>query len=326
MPNCSPYRKALTLVELLVVIAVIGVLLGLLLPAVQNARESARRIQCTNNLKNIGLALHNFESANKTLPPAHWQDKDQLSKDYQQPYPRSDSYYFSWMTRILPYVEQNNIHQMIDFTEWPFPYPAEPIPGIGFLNSLQIPSFRCPSDSREFPEPIYQSESGHDVFGAYTDYLGVNGTSQFNFDGVLYVNSHVRFGDITDGLSNTLMVGERPVSIQGWSGWWFAGSGLYPWFGSPDVVLGMEENIAINWECDPSNPTSHYQKGTGYYENDGYGWDKHGWHFWSFHPGGANFVMADGSIHFIAYEADREVLKELSTRAKGERVSMDLLN
>ena len=308
-------RTAFTLVELLVVIAIIGLLLALLLPAVQAAREAARRTQCTNNLKQIGLGLHGWHDAVGHFPPAHLQDPLQIPNNYNQPAPYDDEWYFSWLARILSYIEQNNLYACIRFDEWAWPNPSQGLPDGGYINDRDIPLYVCPSNP-------YKEKTTFDlppvVSFAQTHYLGVNGTDQFRYDGILHINSRVRMTDVKDGTSQTLIVGERPWVQDGYAGWWFAGSGWYPWFGAADVVLGTEERIAVNGESTPTGPQSYYQPGTFQYEDDGYGWDKHGWHFWSAHPGGALFLFADGHVQFIAYSVDRDVFRSSGTYRGGE--------
>lgn len=158
-----------------------------------------------------------------------------------------------------------------------------------------------------------------------TSYLGVNGTDQFRFDGMLHVNSQVPNADVRDGTSNTLLVGERPPGYGGYGGWWFADSGLFPWFGAVGVVLGSNERMAEDYgnglESRPNGRPSHYRKGK-LGSSDSLD-DPDAWHFWSFHPGGSNFLFVDGSVRFLKYTIGRDVLSRLATRRGGEVVSHD---
>src|SRR6266446_8506208 len=213
-------RTAFTLLELLVVIAISGILVALTIPAVQRVRAAANRVACANHLKQMGLGLHQYHDAHNVLPPGC---SDGNGKDR---YP-----YMSWMTRLLPHLEQESLWQQVlgafaqdKFFEGP---PHLPILG------LVLPIFTCPEDSRT-------SEPWN--FGPFqvglTAYQGVAGTDSTRFDGLLYVNSHVRLADITDGTSNTLAVGERPPSFDHRLGWWYAGWGQRK-DGSADLVLGV---------------------------------------------------------------------------------------
>jgi prepilin-type N-terminal cleavage/methylation domain-containing protein/prepilin-type processing-associated H-X9-DG protein len=312
-------RRGFTLVELLVVIFIIGLLLAILLPAIQAAREVARRTQCVNNLRQIGLGLQGFHGSFGHFPPAHKQDPNQIPNNYGQPLPYGeDDYYFSWFTRILPYVEQQSLWNDVDFHGWPWPNPSTGQGADDFVNGKTVGIFQCPS----YPGPDDPVElllpDNVIVRFAHTDYLGVNGTDQFEYDGILHVNSKVRTGDILDGTSHTFLVGERPRTHDGGYGWWFAGSGWYPWFGAIDVVLGTAERIAVNGESTPDGPQSRFEPGRFRYVPDGYGYEKHAWHFWSAHPGGAHFLFADGHLSFVGYDIRQKEFRKLGTYRGGE--------
>lgn len=314
-------RSGFTLLELLVVIAIIAVLLALLLPAVQMAREAARRTQCRNNLKQLGIALHNHHDIYGQFPAGHYQDPAQNSPDYfNQPLAFQKSVYFSWLARILPSIDQSPLFNQIDFDQWPWPNP-DPRPAGGYANEESIALFHCPSFAGS--QKLTVDFDGKIATPAHTHYVGVNGTNGFEYDGVFYVNSDTKFGDIPDGSSSTLMVGERPSTYYGDAGWWLAGSGWYPWFGAADIVLGTEEIIAVNGECspDPQSPRSRFQAGSTQFEEDGYGWDKHAWHFWSAHSGGAFFLFVDGHVGFLNYSIDGELFEHLGTRHRGEPIN-----
>lgn len=316
-------RPAFTLVELLVVIGIIGLLIGLLLPAVHKVRESANRMSCTNNLKQIGLALHQHHDAHGALPPAHSYDPSFISAIPNTerpvlpnglPQPSDTHWYISWMARLLPYIEQANLHKRIKWDDWAWVNPAGPGP---YVNSEDIKVYRCPSD----PVPklfwaAIATDDPEEKAIAYTSYLGVNGTDQFQFDGCIYINSQVRLDQILDGTSNTLLVGERPPAMGGWVGWWFADSGMSPFFGAGGVVLGSNERIGVDWACRPNGPQSFFQRGK--LDKSDYPFDDpHAWHFWSFHTNGSNFLFADGSVRFMKYSVGTK-LSTFATRNGGE--------
>ncbi len=290
-------RPALTLVELLVVIAIIGILIGLIVPAVQQVRESAARIQCANNLKQIGLAAHQYHSAYGCFP---------AGIQVNGPCPFS-----SWLTQLLPYIEQHPLWAAttnayaadLDCEDNP--------PHVGL--ATVIPLFCCPDD---FRVTQVQFAPVDQVNVALTSYLGVSGQNLTSLDGVLYPDSHVRVLDITDGTSNTLFAGERPPSTDFEFGWWYAGYGQN-YTGSLDMILGVTE---INAMPVVSGPAS---CGPGTY---GYGPGNFGnqcdmFHFWSPHPGGAHFLFADGSVRFVSYDA-APLMPALASRAGGEVVSL----
>ena len=285
-------------------IAIIAILVGLLLAAVQKVRAAAARAKCQNNLKQIGLALHHYHDSLGSLPPA-------LRDDPRDAYP-----YLSWLGRILPYVEQDAVWQQvgIDYRRsknpWDIPQHA------GMRTLIQL--YTCPADDRA--QVFVGTEPGEpDAPWAATGYLGVNGTNFWAFDGVFYRNSAIRFADITDGASNTIMVGERPAYSDesgtghgAWYGGWGQWSQFYDWNGSGDSHLGAAEILEDATSHCPRGPYS-FGPGKAGNECDGY-------HFWSFHSGGANFLFADGSVRFFPYSASK-LLPLLATRSGGEVVS-----
>jgi prepilin-type N-terminal cleavage/methylation domain-containing protein/prepilin-type processing-associated H-X9-DG protein len=292
-------RRGFTLIELLVVIAIIGVLVGLLLAAVQQVRGAAMRAQCQNNLKQIGLALHDYHDVHGSFPPA-------LVEDMADPYP-----YFSWMARILPFLEQDTLWRQMQ-SEWPL-YKRGDITRL-IANEMVPKVYLCPADGRNLTKPA----DGYQEAEARTDYAGVNGTNLYTRDGIFCSGSAVRLTDVTDGTSNTLMVGERPPSEPlGDTPFGFWAYDLGQGGGSVGNVLGAAElNPSGIWftEC----PYGPYAYGRGDYRNE---CDM--LHFWSFHTGGAHFLFADGSVHFLSYAAGAPVLPALATRSGGEVVSGD---
>src|SRR5579875_665036 len=287
-------RSAFTLVELLVVIAIIATLLGLLLPAVQQARMAAARISCTNNLKQIGLALYNYDGSAGSLPPG------------LTPPAKGEKFpHMGWLTRLLPFIEQQPLWDLTLTAYEEQPSNPYRMPHLGIMYPLKL--FSCPADGRaDFPHSTHQR-----LRVALTDYLGVLGTNYLLHDGVLYLGSHTRLTDITDGTSYTLMVGERPPSPDFWYGWWYAAAGQAN-TGSTDTVLGVRELRAprapYTGGCAPG--PYHFVPGNLNNMCDVF-------HYWSLHSGGANFLFADGSVEFLSYAADN-VLPALSTRAGGE--------
>lgn len=288
-------RIGFTLVELLVVIAIIGILIGMLLPAVQMVREAARRIDCSNRLRQTILATVNYESTFQSLPAG-------INRYDAESYAS-----LSWLARILPYVGQNAVWDQaeIDYRS------GSPT----FLNHrglrTNIATFSCPSN----PDSGKLNWTHEHLLVASTDYVGVNGTNYREKDGVFYLDSATRSSDVTDGLSNTLFIGERPPSSDFWFGWWYAGYGQAG-SGSPDMLLGVSElndtgalaEVNHLGGCDPG-PYS-FQRGNRNQQC-------HVLHFWSHHPGGGHFALGDGSVQFIAY-ADGEVMNQLATRSGGE--------
>jgi prepilin-type N-terminal cleavage/methylation domain-containing protein/prepilin-type processing-associated H-X9-DG protein len=288
--HIAPLRRAFSLIELLVALGIIAVLLGLLLAAVQRARSSSDRAQCSNNLRQIGLALQNYHAARQSFPPG--------VRTTDDPYP-----YLAWSARLLPYLDQAPLWSQTDADYRRQPNFAEPQPHVGL--ATEMPVYLCPAQGRST-----------DVVGkkalpiAYTCYLGVSGAEKFG-TGIFYLNSKVRFSDIIDGTSNTLAVGERPPSAIKWLGWWYAGVGQSG-DGSADFLMSVRETN--HTPRLPTCPLGPYAFGPGRPDEP-----CDTLHFWSQHPGGGNFLFADGAVRFLSYDAD-PILPALATRAGSEKV------
>jgi prepilin-type N-terminal cleavage/methylation domain-containing protein/prepilin-type processing-associated H-X9-DG protein len=283
-----------SLVELLVVIAILGTLIGLTLAAIQRVRSAAACSECTDHLRQIGLALHNYHGVYKVFPPGC------SNSGSTEPYP-----FMSWSARLLPFLEQEALwRQTLRAYQEDRRFLHNP-PHIGLVTVMPI--FACPADGRTFEVGKY---------AAFTSYLGVEGNDLFTKDGILYLNSSVRLADVVDGTSNTLFVGERPPSADQGFGWWYAGEGQDQ-DGSADLVLGVREwNVGSIWARGCPEGEYTFQDGRVQNQCDAF-------HFWSLHPGGgANFLFADGSVHFLPYSA-APLLPALATRAGGEAASWD---
>jgi prepilin-type N-terminal cleavage/methylation domain-containing protein/prepilin-type processing-associated H-X9-DG protein len=297
-------RLGFTLIELLVVIAIMAILMGLTLAAVQRVREAAARAKCQNNVRQLALALHQYHDANGAFPQGH--------RPVTVFRPASDFPLSGWPLSILPYLEQPALYNQAVAAyrkNW-MPFPPNAHPGL----STVITAFLCPSDGRIVSAQVSQRTN---TLAAFTSYLGAAGRDAATTrDGMLFQRSHTGFADIADGSSNTLLLGERPPSADFQFGWWYAGTGQRV-TGSADVVLGVREPnlqpITVGSPCGPGNYPFMPASGLG---------DPCGmFHFWSPHPGGANFAFADGSVRFLRYEAD-SIMPALSTRAGGESVSL----
>jgi prepilin-type N-terminal cleavage/methylation domain-containing protein/prepilin-type processing-associated H-X9-DG protein len=285
-------RGGFTLVELLVVLAIIALLIGLILPAVQRVRASAARLACQNNLKQIGLGLHNYHDSEGWLPPG-------LGVN-----PKRDYLYLGWTAHLLPQIEQGAVWRQIAsaFATDPDPTQFYGHPPHLTIMATPIKLFACPADAR-VPGPA----EGGGVQVAFTSYLGVEGTDQFKRDGMLFAGSRTRLTDALDGTSNTLIVGERPPVADLRFGRWYRGWGQNQ-DGSAEMLLGAGEMNTSRPLCPPGP----YAFTAGNFADP-----CDAFHFWSPHPGGANFAFADGSIRFLRYSA-ASIMPALATRAGGE--------
>jgi prepilin-type N-terminal cleavage/methylation domain-containing protein len=301
-------KRGFTLVELLVVIAIIGVLVGLLLPAVQAAREAARRMQCSNNLKQLGLATHNYESTFKTFPPAG-----------------IDTNEMSWAVMLLPFLEQNNLFSRFDFNQGNWQARNR----ITVVKGVTVPSYQCPSATGDTQFSVFNANEAdvrtshyHAVLGptgpngsANNQAYSVLGNPALDFGVVAtqgaFGNSIARtatytvplsnkMGGISDGTSNTVMYGEFSwKGYQFWRPWtrgWYSDTRGTLMYLSKNVTYPINSKFSLKW-------------------NDG--------SFGSQHTGGAQFSRADGSVQFIAQNVDMAIYRAVASRNGGEPTSIN---
>ncbi len=314
-------RAAFTLVELLVVIAIIGILVALLLPAVQAAREAARRMSCSNNVKQVTLALHNFHDIHKRFPGGAQYNVYKV--------PNTDNSYIrgtSWLVFILPHIEQQQIYNQYDFSQ---PYTAEINNLVG---NITIPTFKCPSGAKNrSTNGAEQTDDG--TYNDTTHYYGVMGPSDranpsyntvegmtytyvvgnpttngaYATDGMLgqyrdepgsvTTKYFVRFGDVIDGTSNTLTVAERSMTLP--SG---QTNDYRSWVRGNNGGSGATKNVTY-----PINST--FYNGSNNFNDISFG---------SNHPDGCHFGLGDGSVQFIAEQIDLSIYKALASIKSGE--------
>ena len=292
-------RRGFTLVELLVVIAIIGVLVALLLPAVQQAREAARRIQCSNNQKQLGLALHNYHDTIGTFPPM-----------IVKPNPTTTPAW-AWSALMLPFLEQGNIHETLQVGTLSLTDSANLTTSETILNQ-PLEAFACPSDARS------ETTSPRAVAGVrlgLSSYPAVNGTGPrcYYFDqgntphasGIF--TDRVKgysFRDITDGSSNTMAIGERHYKIPG-----FTNDTYTQWAGT---TSGEMDDSGYYGSLEVAGTTGYPLN-----EPENTNWQYRHW-FRSLHPGGAMFAFADGSVHFLSETIDMNTYQYLANRFDGQ--------
>jgi len=285
-------KSGFTLIELLVVIAIIGILVALLLPAVQSARESSRRASCTNNLKQIGLAIQSYHDRTGYIPPGYLTAIDSSGNELGPGW--------GWGSMLLPELEQSSLQAQINFG-LDIGKQANANPRVALL-----PVYLCPSDT--LISPFIVSQTAVNV--AYGNYVGINGNggvSDFagTNDGVFLRNAHFRFADIRDGLSTTLFVGERctRMSYTTWTG--AVTGGAVPSNLDPAAVEASAALVLSHAGPHmPNNPDVTDADATS-----------------SFHVNGVNFVFGDGSVHMISSDIGMWVYDALATRASKEAVT-----
>ena len=281
-------HRAITLVELLVALAIVSILSGLSLVAVQRAREAARRATCTSNLRQLGLGLLGYHNSHQRFPSGRVADSG--------PYPA-----MSWSVQTYAYLDEEPLWLQA-IKDYAASKRFELHAGFGH----PVSTFSCPSDGR--------ADTAHLTRFMYlvapTNYLGVLGTDFNTDDGVLFLDSRIRIRDISRGTTHTLLVGERPSSQDYYWGWLYAGEGQNA-TGSGDMTLGVKEinsRIDLAERCplnrltfrpgDLADPCSVL-------------------HFWSMHPGGAHFVYADGHVAFKSYDSHKVLEKEAIRSKRG---------
>ncbi len=298
-------RLGFTLIELLVVIAVIAVLIALLLPAVQQAREAARRTQCKNNLKQIGLAIHNYESSNRVFPPSSTSAFARGVWNWPGAGPNDRTIHLhSFASLVLPYLEGTNIYNGIDYNV------SSLAPVNRAMASQILPFYRCPSYAgAEFStDPYYVTTVGYDKF-AIRNYVAIGAKTVVGLsgaipaDGVMFPGSKTGFRDVRDGTSNTVMIAEtREESASVW-------------------IDGSSASVAARW-LDLTSPAYSGNtvsiNHTPYFPSVFPGSIGQNWGPSSFHTGGAHHLLCDGSVRFLSETMDVLLYDGLASRDGGE--------
>lgn len=315
--------RGFTLVELLVVIAIIGILVGLLLPAVQSARESARRLQCQNNLKQLGLALHNHESLRKNIPPLG----DYLTA--------GSAVYWSVQVRLLPFLEQANLHALVDFNK-----PISQQPGVA---RMRMPHLICPSEVNDRERPDSPTFTHYPLsYGANAGVWHITQPPSDRGSGVFLINRSTKLAELTDGLSNTLAMAEvkaftaylrdggnastgtpvpaSPRDVSAFGGEFKADSGHTEWVDARIHQTGFTTTFA------PNTKVPHTEGGKTY--DIDFNSMREGRSARlptyavvtsrSYHAGGVNVLLMDGSVRYIASTIELDTWRALGSRSGGE--------
>jgi len=280
-----PVRKAFTLIELLVVIAIIAILIGLLLPAVQKVREAANRTKRSNNLKQMVIGMHNFESANGLLPPAY------TATGFNPGW--------GWSTHILPHLEQDNIHRLMNANTLVFGLGSAPaMPAQHPLSVTKLTIFRCPADASPDlnPERLFFAMSNYRAIAGPTTYPFFS--ADLDMGGVMFHNSKIRLTDIGDGTSNTLAIGECIFDIK-------LGKRACIWPGMSGIRNGSIWISDVMWWVDDATATVNGPAPQA---------------FSSRHPGGAMFAFCDGSVRLFKDNTQPTIVKWLAGRNDGNVV------
>jgi prepilin-type N-terminal cleavage/methylation domain-containing protein/prepilin-type processing-associated H-X9-DG protein len=292
-------RNAFTLIELLVVIAIISILIGLLLPAVQKVREAAARIKCQNNLKQIGLALHNYNGRVGSFPPGYLDSA---------PWPQNDQGPdWGWASFLLADLEQDNVKSLINYKF----NVGDPSPPIVAARTTYFQIFQCPSDPNSQTTFLATDGANQTWSLAYGSYVACNGNDGVDdFTTPPHTGAFIRgargfrVADIRDGLSNTFFVGERSTTMS-WSTWvGFPTGALDPSVRAPGNYSGG--SAFVLGHCGPHLP------------NDSIVTDADAMS--SGHTGGVQFLFGDGSVHMISNSISQAVYDALATRAGGEAI------
>jgi prepilin-type N-terminal cleavage/methylation domain-containing protein len=322
------HSSGFTLVELLVVIAIIGILIALLLPAVQAAREAARRSQCANNLKQLALAAHNYHDSKKSLPPGciHVHPLIPPGTDFNI---LTDLGNWGWGAFILPYVEQDGRFDALQargFTE-PGATPtgldmpsSMDVPGNTAMMTLPIASFRCPTDGMAPPQNTNRVFAGNTTpltALATSNYVGVNSSGELrrnpglpdgSANGIFYMNSKVKFSDILDGTSNTAMFGERAWALRALGGNNAQNHMAAVIYGTRGTRQNSEQGLADLMAC------GRYRINfSAFWPTPGGSQASARRVFSSNHPMGAGFALADGSVRFIRDTVSADIAEGTGT-------------
>ena len=282
-------RAGFTLVELLVVIAIIGILIAMLLPAIQAAREAARRMSCSNNLAQLGVALHNYEAAHEALPPGTVNPQGPIRSE-------PIGYHMSWMVQILPYIEEGVTFRYVDFSVGVYDKKNAPV------RDVPIPLFICPSDYGNEREGIRMS-----------NYAGCHHDVETPIDadnhGVFFLNSRIRSSDVPDGSSHTIFVGEKLIDTDDLG--WMSGTRatLRNTGMSMAQVGGYGAYYGAGSPADESDQAGPAAGETPALEVGGFG---------SCHPGITNFLFGDGSVQSLSGNIDPIAYQQMGHRADGQ--------